>query len=171
MMKQFFADMRGPRVQIALCVGLSGWLVSLVMVSHGGTMARHLPDVGFYTAAFVGAFLAGLITAGGLGRTGRRGWCVAGLCFVAATTIGAALGSSVGMMLVLRLDTDMQWPGLSEYLSGLPMLFSFGWLAVLDGLSTSLYVAAAWIAVLAVVQYAALHIRMKSTLTQSTQPF
>lgn len=171
MMKQFFADMRGPRVQIALCVGLAGWLVSLVMVSHGGTMARHLPDVGFYTAAFVGAFLSGLIVAGGLGETGRRGWCVGALSFIAATMIGAALGSSVGMMLVMPYENGMQWHGLSEYLEGLPMLVSFGWIAVLDGLSTSIAVVAAWIAVLIAVQYAALHIRMKSTLKQSAQPF
>jgi len=84
------------RCEIAGLTAASGGIVSIAMVLWGGPMSRYLPTGnGFHLAAIVGAGLAGLICAGGFGRMGSRGWCIAAATACIATLLGAVLGAGL----------------------------------------------------------------------------
>lgn len=170
-MHNYFRLTRRPRLQIASVVACAGLLVSILMVVKGGDLARHLPDQGFHVAALIGAGLSGWCVADGLGLAGRRGCLLSVLWFSVATLIGAALGATLGMVVVLPWTTGFVLPEFAEFVTGLPMLAAFGWLAVLDGLFTSFAVAVSWIAACILVHVAAFTIRGRGAIQQSIAPF
>ena len=76
------------RLGVALAVGLSGGLVAQAITGSAPLLG---PDWGFCVCAAVGAFIAGFVLAPGFGIAGVRGWAIAGLTFIVATLLGAAV--------------------------------------------------------------------------------
>lgn len=170
-MTRFFKLSRIPRLQMALAVACAGLLVSLVMVHWGGSMSRHLPENGFHFAAFVGAGLAGLLLADGLGHHGQRGWVLSALSFLGMTILGGPLGASLGMYVTLPFYGEMEGFKVSWFIGSLPHLWGLGWLALADGLTTSIAVASVWLLSIVPVHVAARLLRSRHMLRQSVEPF
>lgn len=84
-----------PRVGFASAAGSVGLIVAITMTNWGGPFARHLPDSGFYPAAFIGAAVAGWLFVGCFGRAGAWGWVIMLFGSIAITVLGAALGASL----------------------------------------------------------------------------
>jgi len=171
-MARVFKLHRRPRLAMAGIVGMAGVLVSATMVLRGGEMAEHLPEQGFHAAAFIGAFLAGLLLADGFGHSGVKGafWSVG--WFVLATLVGAGLGGSLGMMMVMPFaDTGLGAASVAQVVEGLPTLAFFGWIAILDAVLTSVAVVVTWAVALVGVQTMAVMVRDRFQVIVGAEAF
>lgn len=87
------------RFAVATAIGAAGGGVALAMIGQGHF---GIGDARFLRVATAGAFLAGLLVAGGLGGQGGPGLLRALLSFLGATVLGAVLA-------VLLIPLDLLW--------------------------------------------------------------
>ncbi|MEX0312150.1 MAG: hypothetical protein AB3N17_18100 [Tateyamaria sp.] len=142
-MPVFNAMRRGCAFAI-MCAGLS---VGIAMQAAGGDLARHLPDAPlFLVSSAAGAALAGLLLADGFGRSRWTGHLVGALSSVAATLVGAWFGAFIALAWVAMRNVHAT---LFDALESAPVL---GFIAVADGLSTSVPVVVTWVLAMTSVQ-------------------
>ncbi|MBY5932156.1 hypothetical protein KUV51_04025 [Tateyamaria omphalii] len=118
-----------------------------MMQAAGGDMARHLPDAPlFHVSAAAGAGLAGLLLADGFGRRRWAGHLIAMLSAGAATVLGAGFGAFIALAFAATTSAS---GNLADVAGMAPFL---GFIAVADGLGTSVPVAVTWLLAMTSVQ-------------------
>ena len=124
------------RFAVAAAIGAAGGGVALAMIGQG---KFGYGDAGFLRVASAGAFLAGLLVAGGFGGQGVPGLLRALLSFLGATVLGAVIA-------VLLMPFDSLWRQV------LPLEILRDWVAgslvgplhVLEVLADDLLVLVVW---------------------------
>lgn len=127
------------RLHAAFLTACAGGSVAQSMILWGESLARFLPPLPVLCiAAVFGAAVAGSICAGAFGRRGVRGWVLMACMWPAITALGA--GIAVMPMGVMEFS-----PHTSAAVQAVVEAAALGWLAVADGILTSLPVTVVWL--------------------------
>lgn len=127
-----------PRWHAALLTALAGGATAQSMSLWGGTLAPFLPPLPVLgVAAMCGAGAAGAFCVAMLGRRGVRGWVLAGCMWPVITALGAGIAVMPLGVMEFSFRTNAAVTAIVE-------AAALGWLAVADGILTSLPVALVW---------------------------
>ena len=142
------------RRRCAISTLVAGTCVALVMHGAGGDLAPHLPAAPlFHVSAGMGAAFAGLILADGFGHSRWTGQLLAVVAAIAATLLGAMTGAAVALSITAFFDANA---AIVDVIEAAPL---FGFIAIADGLTTSVPVAVTWAVSMTAVHVSMLRLR------------